>query len=141
MRAATVVTCARHTAAATCPTSASAPAPSGSSSAARPASPNGPGRTWDGLQRAQRLGDRTASGIAVPARGEELQQLVLAAFLTVCQAPHRQKSHEVAKGQDGEGGPLECQHRNPLGVQLPDGRLAVVHVRRRGVAATMTRTI
>lgn len=47
----------------------------------------------------------------------------------------------MAEGQDGEGGPLECQHRYPLWGAVAGWPPSVVLVRRRGVAATMAPTI
>ncbi|MGW2723438.1 hypothetical protein [Streptomyces sp. NPDC001492] len=41
------------------------------------------------LQRAQGFGDGTPSGVIVCARGQELQQLALPAFLTAGQAPYK----------------------------------------------------
>ncbi|MDT0484643.1 hypothetical protein [Streptomyces doebereineriae] len=105
-------------------------------------SPTRLGDAWRRLQRAQRLGDGATSCAAVSACGQELQQLALAAFLTAGQTPHRQKVHEVTENQDGEGGPLKCQHRKiPLGVYLPDGRRRLNPSIGRAPASTMTPTM
>lgn len=113
----------------------------GSSSIARGTAPGGLRGARHRLQRAQSLGDGTTSGVIACACGQELQELVLPAFLTAGQAPYRQKAHEVTKDQDGEGRPLECQHRNPPRGHLPDDRRRLTPASQRGVTATMTPTI
>ena len=90
-----------------------------------------------GLQFAQCLGDRAASGGAVSSYGQELQQLVLPAFLAMRQAPHRQEPYDVAEGQDREGGPPKCHHRNPPRCGCRIAGRTVVQVRQLA-AATMS---